>query len=149
MKYTPKTEKEIAEENLWPAGEYDFEVTAGEDTQSEAGNDMIKLTVQIFNNEGRSRLVDDYLLESIAYKLRHACDACGLIETYETGELSGADFIQKTGRLKLGIQKDKTGAYPDKNVINDYIKRSVNGGTQESVSTGAMTANDLSDSIPF
>jgi hypothetical protein len=33
------------------------------------------------------------------------------------GSLDAIDFVGKTGLAKIGIQKDKTGQYPDKNSI--------------------------------
>lgn len=148
MKFTPKTEKEIEEANLWGVGEYDFTITEGTDTQSKAGNDMIVLTVQVYNEQGGYKIITDFLLEAIEYKLRHAAEACGLLEQYETGFLEGLMFKGKSGRCKLGIEKDKTGQYADKNRITDYLvdksKRSANGGA------ATQTAqNDLNDEIPF
>lgn len=121
MKFTAKSDKEIAEERLLPEGQYPFEISGGEDTTSKAGNDMIKLTVRVFKDDGTFSLVTDYLMEQMMFKLKHACDACGLSEKYKSGELLGSDFIGKTGELKLKIQKDTTGNYPDKNSIADYV----------------------------
>lgn len=129
MHYTPKSEKEVSETGLWPAGKYGFEIAKATDSVSKVkpdgtgGNEMIELTVKLFNDDGQSKSVFDYLmpLESVAYKLRHASAACGLLEKYETGLLMAEDFVGKTGFLKLKIQKDKTGQYPDKNVIADYV----------------------------
>jgi len=123
MKFQPKTEKEIAESNLWPVGEYSFEIIEGTDEISKSGNEMIKLKVHVFNDEGNLKTITDYLLESIAYKLHHAAAACNLTDKYEEGELQGHDFVGKTGTLKLGRQIDKSGQYPDKNSISDYLPR--------------------------
>lgn len=123
MKFQPKTEKEITEDNLLQPGVYDFEIVEGNDKTSQKGNDMIELKVCVYGTDGNARYVFDYLLESIAYKLRHACDACGLLETYQTGDLTSQDFVGKTGKCKINIQKDKTGQYADKNSIQDYVKR--------------------------
>lgn len=142
MQFKPKSEKEISEENLLPAGEYDFEVTAAVDTKSASGNEMIKLQLNVFDESGNPRVIFDYLLESMAFKLRHAADACGVIDKYESGQFVADDFMGKTGRLKLAIQKDKTGDYPDKNTVRDYIKREV---------AGVIPAGHpaLDDTIPF
>ena len=64
----------------------------------------------------------DYLLEKFAVKLRHACEALGLTEQYERGELEAMDFEGRGGALKLGIQKDRTGQFPDRNSVLDYIR---------------------------
>jgi hypothetical protein len=120
MRFMPKTEEEIAHDNLLEKGEYPFEISGGEDTQSKAGNDMIVLTVRVYKEDGSFNLVTDYLLEAIAHKLRHAAEACGLLDKYEKGELTGEDFVGKTGMLKLGVQEAK-GDFFAKNKINDYI----------------------------
>lgn len=121
MKFQPKSAKEIAESGLLPEGEYPFEISGGTDKVSKTGNEMIELVVRIYKPDGSFSIVYDYLLESMAYKLRHAAEACGLLHEYESGILLGENFIGKTGTLKLKIQKDKNGVYADKNTISDYI----------------------------
>lgn len=131
MRFTPKTDEEIAAENLWQPGEYGFEVVdrvafgtkeyTTLDTQAKSGADMIRLVVKVYNNEGGFQHLVDYLLESMPGKLRHACEAVGLLSKYETGMLTASDFIGKQGFLKIKIEKDKTGQYADKNAVADYI----------------------------
>ena len=122
MKIQPKTEKQIAEDGLLKEGVYGFEIIEAFDKQSKAGNDMIELKVRLFDDEGNSRgAVMDFLMEKIAYKLRHAAVACGLEDAYNSGELVASDFMNKMGDVKIRIQKDKNGVYPDKNVIADYV----------------------------
>lgn len=122
MRFTPKTEKEIQEEGLLQPGTYSFEIVAAEEKTSAKGNDMIELKLFVYDDEGRPRTMRDFLTESIAYKLRHAAEVCGLLDDYEAGELTASDFIGKTGQLKIRIEKDKSGQYPDKNGVADYIK---------------------------
>lgn len=154
MRFTPKTEKEIQEENLWPTGEYAFEILEAENAVSKSGNDMIKLKVAIYNDDGNRRVAIDYLMEAISYKLRHACEACGLLEKYETGFLEAGDFIGKTGFLRLGVQKDKNGQYPDKNAVNDYLKPGdekalSHHNTAKGNGYQPQVSDPLGDEIPF
>lgn len=149
MKFTPKTDKELAEEKLLPEGEYGFEISGAEEKISKAGNDMIVLTVRVFKDDGSFILVTDYLLESIMYKINHACKACGLFDKYELGELSARDFIGKTGHLKLVIQKDKNGEYPDKNSIKDYIVPKEGEKPVKPKGSIAKEKDELEDEIPF
>ncbi len=131
MKFQPKTEKEIEEMNLWPAGEYAFEILAEAtlgsnhymtcDKISKSGNEMIQLVVKVFSADSGFRIIIDYLLESMPFKLRHAAHACNLLPQYQDGLLEANDFIGKQGYLKLKIDKDKTGQYADKNAIADYV----------------------------
>jgi hypothetical protein len=141
MKVTPKTEEQISQENLLPAGIYPFEIMEAIDQISKSNNEMIKLSIRIWDAEGGERFVYDYLLDSIAYKVRHCAYACELSEQYESGTLMASDFIGKTGSLKLGIRKDKSGQYPDQNQVNDYI---VNEHA-----TGVIPESVRSDEIPF
>ena len=88
-----------------------------------AGNEMIVLSLRVFNEQGRSTIIKDWLLEKIAYKLRHACEACGLLEAYMSpGLLTGVeDFVGKTGKVKLKIQPAAAEPYPAKNSVSDYV----------------------------
>jgi hypothetical protein len=106
---------------VFPRGDYAFEVLEGSDEISQAGNEVIKLRLKVSDANGASRFVTDYLLEKRAIKLRHAAEACGLLEQYGTGELSGTDFVGKTGKLTLIIDKDKNKKFPDKNAVADYV----------------------------
>jgi len=92
-----------------------------EDAQSKAGNDMIVLVLKIFHND-KERVLIDYLTAGMEFKLRHAINTCGIdVDT----AVSATDFIGKSGRARLGIQKSKDPQYSDKNVIADYLVRGV------------------------
>ena len=121
MNFKPLSSADAAALRVFPRGDYPFEVIEGEDKVSEAGNPMIELKIKVTNTYGMSRYVRDYLLEQRPIKLRHAAEACGLLEEYEAGELVGADFIGKTGKLTLTIEKDKAHKFPDKNAVADYV----------------------------
>ena len=121
MNFKPLSSAEAAALQVFPKGDYPFEVIEGEDKVSEAGNPMIELKIKVTNTYGASRYVADYLLEKRPIKLRHAAEACGLLEQYEAGELAGTDFIGKIGKLTLTVEKDKSKRFPDKNVVADYV----------------------------
>lgn len=148
MKFKPKSEEEINAEGLWPMGFYPFEILEGSDEVSGSGNDMIKLKVQLFNQDGDNIIVFDYLLEKLAYKLRHCAEVCGLLDKYQSGELHGDDFIGKSGSAKVGIQKDKQGQYPDKNTISDYVVQKSQPHSTP-VASAPVSAPALNDEIPF
>jgi hypothetical protein len=121
VRITPKSPEEIASMQVFPRGIYQFEVIEGCDKVSQAGNPMIELKVKVSDAHGASRVVTDYLLEKWPMKLRHAAEACGLLERYEAGELAGTDFVGKSGKLTLTIEKDKNKKFPDKNAVADYV----------------------------
>lgn len=123
MQFTPKSEEELQALNLLEPGEYDFEIIKAEDRRSKSGNEMIALTIKVWDHAGKERTVFDWLLDSELshYKIKHFCFSVGLEDKYELGLLESNDCWGRKGILKLGIQKDKTKQYPDKNVVNDYI----------------------------
>lgn len=152
MRFEPKSEKEIAEANLWPAGEYDFEITEAAEEVSKKGNDMVHLQVTIYNQDGNSRRVDDYLVSTneAAFKLRQFAESVGLLTQYEGGEITADEMIGRAGRCKVIVKKDNTGQYADKNAIGAYLKpkaaqQKANGGAARPTTL----AQDLSDDIPF
>lgn len=121
MRFNVKTDEELAVMNLIAEGQYQYEVQNAEDTQSKSGNDMIKLILTVWDSEGRQHTVYDYLLEAMPKKLKHFAKYAGLITKYESGELLADDCIGKCGALDLIIQEDKTGKYPPRNSVADYL----------------------------
>ena len=150
MRFDPKTEQEIASANLLPPGTYDAEVIKAEEAKSSAGNDMIALTLRVYGSD-TSTLVNDWLLEKVAYKLRHAAEAMGLLADYEQGALDARDMLNRSVRVKLNIQKDKAAQYPDKNGVADYIvDKAVNGkAATPARARQSVPAESIDDEIPF
>jgi len=118
MKFTPKTEKQIAEENVIPDGLYDFEVATSEEKVSKNGNDMIVLNLKVYDVTGRFVFVTDYLLESFLPKLLAFCKEAGLRGSYDDGTLCAEDLPQRTGKVQIAIEQK--GDYPAKNVVKWY-----------------------------
>lgn len=118
MKFTPKSADEVARDGLLPAGVYPFEVMEATDTLSRAGNDMIRLKLVVFGPDGETPHVFDYLLEKLAYKLRHFAEVTGLLPQYEAGELTAIHCLQKNGYVKLVIEEQE--GYSPKNSVKDY-----------------------------
>ena len=145
MRVNPMSEKEIAEANLWPAGTYDYEIIEAEEQTSKAGNDMIALRVKLFNAQGSSIVVDDYLVDSpkAAYKVRHCAEASSLLGEYEKGELLARDLTHRTGKCKVVVSKDRNGQYPDKNQVADYLR------PDSAAPAAPKPAPSIDDEIPF
>lgn len=156
MKYTAKTDEEFAKEEaealkklLMADGVYDFEVIDAEEKTSSKGNDMIMLTLTVYDESGEGNKITDYLVPGSTYgnrKIRHAAVACGLTEQYETEKLAAEDFTGRAGKLRIKIQKG-TKDYPKpKNTVDDYLAK------DGSVVVKAKPKADKSvdeDSIPF
>lgn len=160
MRFQPKTEAELNTGDLWPVGDYSFEVTKAEDQRSKAGSDMVKLTLKVFDDSGNSKTVWDYLVgaESSQFKVRAFAVATGMLDQYNDGQLEAVDMEGRSGRCKVIQQIDKTGAYPDKNSIGNYLKpnghitpptRKGSNISPKNKPIGAGVGTDLDDSIPF
>lgn len=142
MDFEPKTKEQIAHEQeerlknlIWPDGVYDFrvisEVSFGNrnvstsDTISKSGADMIILVLELMNKSGMKKVVVDYLVAAIPEKLYSVSMACGL--NYKSGRLYASDFLGKSGRVEIKVEKgkrkpDNSGNYPDKNEVVIYIE---------------------------
>lgn len=120
MKFNPMSEEELAKSSLLEPGVYPFEVLAASEELSKAGNEMIKLKLNVFGNSGEQVHVFDYLLEKLAFKLRHFAEATGLLDKYESGTLSELDCENKTGFVKIAMEPGN-GGYGPKNTVKDYV----------------------------
>lgn len=121
MNFKPKSDADLSTGNLLPKGEYDFEVINAVDKVSKANNEMIELKLLIYIDGTPARQVFDYLMESVAYKLKHFCYAVGLAKKYDDGTITAFDCNGVSGRCKIGIKQDKTGQYPPNNNVTDYL----------------------------
>lgn len=142
MKFTPDSEEKLNEERLLPEGTYDFEVYKALDAVSKKGNEMIRLTLRVFNRDGRTVLVDDYLMEAVKFKLIHFCKATGLYPRYESGELVAEDCVGRAGEVVLRIEKQD--GYEPKNSVKDYVKLA-----EGETAKVASVAQDDDDDIPI
>lgn len=137
----------------FPPGEYDYEISSAEDTQSKAGNDMIHITLFIFNSEGHKRIVHDYLLDSAAWKIKQLAASCGMLAKFESGEIEAYELEGKTGRCRLRVESSEQ--YGSQNKIHAYIAAPGGTGYTGRSSPAPMgrgttqAGDDLSDEIPF
>ena len=151
MKFTPKSEEQMQREEqeaknrfLWQPQECDFEILEAEDYTSSAGKQSIKCNIKIYNDEGRDQRVYVYLTPNYMRLFKSACDACGLTEQYEAGEIEADMFEGKSGRCKIKIDKSKDPQYADKNAIDIFV-----GAGSASKPPRAKASADLDDDIPF
>ena len=154
MKFTPVSEQEAdaMSANLWPNGDYDFEVREATEKESASGNEMTELEVWIYDTAGGRRLVFDYLVatEKSAWKIRHFAASCGLLPQYERGSLAANEMVGRTGKCTVATQQAKDN-YPAKNVIRDYLKATGTPAARPVVSRARTPApaGDIDDEIPF
>lgn len=124
LEFIPKKEEELVD--LLKEGEGNFQILSAEKKQSHAGNSMIKLTVKVWDCEGKTSNIFDYLMLSAhnfsLRKIKHFCESCELHDKYESGKLNAIDCENQFGKLIIGIEIDKDGKYPPKNKVLDYCK---------------------------
>jgi len=150
MRVTPMSEQELQESNLIPEGIYPFDVTDAKETYSKKGNEMIRLTIVVYDSANRKHVLDDFLLDAMPFKVRHFCEYTGLIDRYNAGELSSGDCYKKSGWAKISIEtgrpKPDGGEYPPRNSVKDYCEKPV-----DAVRNGASGSNGTLpfEDIPF
>jgi hypothetical protein len=125
MKFTPKTEKELAEQGLLPKGTYPFEVADALEKVSTKGNDMIVVHLIVYADDGSSRKLTDYLMESVAFKLHSFCKSTGLLPKYSEGNFGAEDCLGRSGYVNIAIEpakpkEDGNGEWPAKNKVASY-----------------------------
>lgn len=152
MRFQPRTKDELAAMNLVKPGIYQFRVLNAEDKLSKGGNDMIQMTLEVFDESGSPRTVYAFLLEAMANRLYEFCETTSMLSHYDNGTLRAVDCIGKSAWLELTIDKDKGGTYPDRNGVKKYM-------TKEAAQTAMMKANPstekeriqtlVDDDLPF
>ena len=145
----PLTQQELKQGDLIPKGIYNFEVINAEDTVSKSsGIDMIKLTIKIWLENGKERIIYDNLMESMKFKLGHFAEVTGLIDQYNANLLTPESCIGKTGSLKIIIQTDKNGVYPDKNSVVDYVPQ-IKSSMLNPLGIQGEKKEFINDDLPF
>ncbi|TAL08491.1 MAG: DUF669 domain-containing protein [Nitrospirae bacterium] len=151
MRINPRTEEEVQSIGLLTPGKYDVEVLDAQDRISKSGNEMIEMQLRVWGSDGKICILTDYLLDAMAFKLRHFAEATGLIDKYNLGNLEAADCINKCAKAQITIQKGKEKEdgsgekYRDKNVITDYF---IHTGKAPS-SSPPQNDDFLNDEVPF
>ena len=122
---------------LLKEGDYDAVVqTAVDKVSANSGNPMIDLTLLVYDSEGKTHTVRDFLVftKSMMWKVIHCASSAGLMMQYTAGRLCSDILKDKRVRVKVGteegneIPEDKLNGkpygskYPSKNKIEDYLK---------------------------
>jgi hypothetical protein len=161
--FNPMTDEELEANNLIEDGEYDFEVVKSTRSTSSKGNPMAALQITIWDKEGKTHTVFDWLVFSqinlCIKKVSHFCSAVGLLEEYKKGEIP-EDLERFCGRAIIGqvlgqeipeekLQGKPIGSkYPDKNVVVDYVKGSAKP-RKVGVDKEPSESKEFDDDIPF
>jgi len=141
-------------------GNYDFEVEAAVPKTAQSGNEMIALTLKVWDHDGIERKVWDYLVdtEKAEWKTRHFCRSTQNEDMYEEGNIDANALVGAAGKCSIKIQKGKAnpagGYYPDKNTVGDYLyeeitKPSPQEATEPATTKGHSAPPDDGEDIPF
>jgi hypothetical protein len=124
---------------LLSEGEYDAVVAKSEDKISaSSGNAMMDLTLSVYDAEGKTHAVRDFLVftKSMMWKVIHFADSAGLSSQYSAQRLCSREIKENRVRVKIGVEEGKEipsdklngkplgSRYPSKNKVIDYVKRS-------------------------
>jgi hypothetical protein len=142
---------------LLPAGTYDFEVISAEDKISSKGNPMMEVKLKIWTSTGAVRMVTDYLMESMGFKLIHFAGEIGMAAEYMNGNLDPQDVVGKCGKVQLRVD-EADGNFPPKNSVKDYgepkpkapkAKPSEMKVEKEKIKPKEPAVFDPADDVPF
>lgn len=150
--FDPKNEHELVD--LLQEGEGDYEVLNAEEQISKtSGNPMIKLTLKVWDKAGEHQNIFDYLIlnpnKYSLRKIRHFCYSNGMQDFYESGKLSSADCIGKTGKCTIKTDYDAAGKYAPKSVIADYTINNNSATESAAPKKSGTEAPAFDDDIPF
>lgn len=142
--------------NLLEEGWYDAEIISAEDTTSKAGNDMIKLTVKVYPEEGGSRTVWEYLTSAAAWKVGAWREAVAkpIPEGAAEVDVTAADFAGQRVHVMLAREAGN-GGYGPKNTIKEVANPKVSEigdakmRVQDVLSGAAKSDVPNDDDIPF
>jgi hypothetical protein len=139
FQYEVLTEEVAMQERfqLLKEGEYDAVVqTAIDKVSASSGNPMIDLTLSVYDAEGNTHSVRDFLVftKSMMWKVIHCASSAGVMMQYTAGRMCSDLMIGKRLRVKVGVEEGKEisadklngkpvgSKYPSKNKVEDYIK---------------------------
>jgi hypothetical protein len=151
MQFNPMSEQEIKEINLMEVGVYQFQVMSAVEKKSKNGNSMIDLIIKIWDKKGRVRTVFDNLVdhEAFHFKIRNFAICTGQLNKYESGIIAAQDCLDKSGYLRLGVQK-QNGNYAAKNIVQDYMLPDYTDENSKTSQETPPSKNDESDDdIPW
>jgi hypothetical protein len=150
MNFTPKTDEEIAKEGLLPEATYQIDIIKAEDAVSKnSGNDMIKLTIGVWNDGEIASRVIDYVMPSCARKLKTLCDAIGIGDKYKSGVIRASDFEGRSCLADIKTEIDKNGKYPPKNGIKAYLASPVSTPAPSGNIETRPATQEETDGCPF
>jgi len=161
--YDVLSEEEAIQERyqLLPDGDYPGVIESAVDKISESsGNPMMDMILSIFDKNGKSYSVRDFLpyTRNMAWKMIHCAESSGLLKEYQDKKFCSSLVVGKNVLVRVSLEKGgeipehklkgkAPGAkYPDKNKVEDYI---VNKFADKPILKDDKENDFDDDSIPF
>jgi len=142
MKYDPI---DVDVPVLLKEGEGTFKIlTADDNKPSKAGNPMVTIRLEIWDIDGKSTFVTDYLVSSLQFKIKHLYDAIGQPNLYKSGDIDPAFLVGKSGKCILKVEHQP--GYDPQTKIKDYKKKEVSDSAEPEVSD---SSDPFDDDIPI
>ena len=147
---------------LMKEGIYDAVITASQDTTSaSSGNPMMDMTVTVYDENGKTHDVRDFLVftKQMMWKVVHFAESAEIQKEYAEGKLCSQVAINRTVKVKINVEpgseipQDKLkgkplgSKYPDKNKVEDYLPKGEQGA--KGVPNGDTPPPFTDDDIPF
>lgn len=120
LRFEPKTQEEAFKVNLIEKGNYPFKIQSLEEKVSSKGEPLLQLILVVHDQDGRKHMVYDYVSPNYP-KFYHLLYAVGEGKMAQNGELFLEKLKDKEGLCKIYVKEDKTGQYPNKNAVADYL----------------------------
>lgn len=161
--YTPMTEEDSLAQRyqMLTEGEYNGVISSAHHSISKSsGNNMIELTVDIFDLGGNVTQIKDYLpfTDKMMWKVIKCVKSAGIHAQYANKSLEPEHFLNKNVRVKVKFQpgdlvpldrlngKEVGTKYPDKNVIADYLAQ---GPVTKKIQETVLKKDEFDPDIPF
>lgn len=133
---------------LLKEGIYEAVVTVSQDTISSKGSPMMDITLSVYDANGKTHDVRDFLVftKQMMWKVVHFADSAGMMKEYEAGKFCSETAINKRVQVKLTVEQgseipqDRLKGKPlgtryfDKNKVEDYIKQGEKVATENNPS---------------
>jgi len=150
FEYNPKEAK--SEYAVLPNGEYESEIVSAIKTVSNAGNEMIKLVLCVYGNDGEQVRVYDYIVSpSTLWKLKSICRCCDI---EFDGILDEQLLVGRRMRVLTKVEPERKvdgKTYSERNSIVKYVSGICKQSTDNDppVVTDDKDVKPLPDNVPF
>lgn len=140
-------------------GMYPAVITKVNHKISPKGNNMYEVDLDVYDENGRGHFIRDYVVftRSMSWKVIHFADSTGTIAEYESKKFTPDLLLNKSCVVLIKTQqgaeipveklngKPAGSRYPDKNVIQDYVKKC----DQDKMNKASGSDLPFNDDLPF